>query len=279
MNRKYRETFAQVRASDRLRAEVMDMTELERRPPKRGVPRAALIAAVLALVLAGTAIAAETLEWLKVDSVDGSREDFFNEPTYHVRGGRGFVPLESLSPEIRERTAQAEASNGDKDAYTFGTWSEMEEFLGLELADNPRLEQMDQRKNKVTLTGCPSISGNCIMQIGYLASTPYDIFVLSSCKSEDGSQFDVMAVLYTEAFLADPQQDPDTLGYYIPEGDGTEVEEYLTPGGLAVTIVTDAGDSVIAAYFEKNDARFRISLTVNTDEAMALMKGVLDAYE
>lgn len=58
METKYREMFDQVRASERLRKEVMEMTKQEKTAPKRRIPRAGLIAAALALALAGTAIAA-----------------------------------------------------------------------------------------------------------------------------------------------------------------------------------------------------------------------------
>lgn len=55
----YRETFEQVHASERLRQEVLNMTnqEQKKRSVKRKLPKAALIAAVLILALVGTAVA------------------------------------------------------------------------------------------------------------------------------------------------------------------------------------------------------------------------------
>lgn len=59
MGNRYRETFDQVRASERLRKEVLEMVKKEQAvPPKRRIPKAALIAAVLILALAGTTLAA-----------------------------------------------------------------------------------------------------------------------------------------------------------------------------------------------------------------------------
>ena len=59
MGNRYRETFDQVRASERLRKEVLEMAKKEQAvPPKRRIPKAALIAAVLILALAGTTLAA-----------------------------------------------------------------------------------------------------------------------------------------------------------------------------------------------------------------------------
>lgn len=54
----YRETFDQIRASEQLREEVRKMTKQEHiTTVKRRIPKTALIAAALALVLAGTALA------------------------------------------------------------------------------------------------------------------------------------------------------------------------------------------------------------------------------
>ena len=59
MGNRYRETFDQVRASERLRKEVLEMAKKEQAvPPKRRIPKAALIAAVLVVALTGTALAA-----------------------------------------------------------------------------------------------------------------------------------------------------------------------------------------------------------------------------
>lgn len=58
MNDLYRKTFDEVHASAALRQEVMNMTRQEKAIVKRQIPRALLIAAILILVLAGTALAA-----------------------------------------------------------------------------------------------------------------------------------------------------------------------------------------------------------------------------
>ena len=56
MEKEYRELFDGVRASGRLRMEVMNMKREETKRVRR-IPRAALIAAALVLALAGTAVA------------------------------------------------------------------------------------------------------------------------------------------------------------------------------------------------------------------------------
>ena len=58
MKEEYRQVFDQVHASERLREEVAQMTNLERKNPKKRFPKGILIAAAILAVLAGSAIAA-----------------------------------------------------------------------------------------------------------------------------------------------------------------------------------------------------------------------------
>lgn len=58
MNDLYRKTFDEIHASAALRQEVLNMTKQEKTAAKRQIPRMLLIAAIVALVLAGTALAA-----------------------------------------------------------------------------------------------------------------------------------------------------------------------------------------------------------------------------
>lgn len=57
MRTRYQRAFDHVTASGRLREEVLNMTKQEKRSLRRRIPRAVLIAAALALLLAGTALA------------------------------------------------------------------------------------------------------------------------------------------------------------------------------------------------------------------------------
>ena len=57
MRTRYQRAFDHVTASRRLREEVLNMTKQEKRSLRRRIPRAVLIAAALALLLAGTALA------------------------------------------------------------------------------------------------------------------------------------------------------------------------------------------------------------------------------
>ena len=59
MNRPYLQLFDQLSASDTLKQEVQNMTRQERTAGKARLPKTAVIAAVMILLLAGTAVAAQ----------------------------------------------------------------------------------------------------------------------------------------------------------------------------------------------------------------------------
>lgn len=68
MRTKYQQAFDHVAASDRLKEEVRNMTKQEKRALRRQVPRALIAAALVALLLAGTALAASVLgiqDWFR----------------------------------------------------------------------------------------------------------------------------------------------------------------------------------------------------------------------
>lgn len=280
MEKLYRETFDEVRASGRLRTEVWNMREQER--TKRRMPKAALIAAVLVLALAGTAVAAESLGWVKLESVEDAGG---NGPGYHVRGDVDLLPLESLSRELLDEPKEEQ----EEGLYTFDSWSDMEEFLGLELADNPRLEQMDRRNVGVMPYGGSTVYAPCILSVQYLNKEPGMLCIRASYAENCFYCFNISALLYTEAFGADPRQDFSQAGYY-GAGDTVE-EEYVTPNGLEATIATvdwkrwgNNSYQGIRAYFLKNNAQFCVSVSLGStdqdpDTAMELMKEILDGYE
>lgn len=57
MNKRYQEMLDEVRASDKLRQEVMNMPNLERTKKRRHLPKGVFIAAVIAVMMTGTALA------------------------------------------------------------------------------------------------------------------------------------------------------------------------------------------------------------------------------
>lgn len=316
MNRKYRETFAQVRASDRLRAEVMDMTELERRPPKRGVPRAALIAAVLALVLAGTAIAAEALG-LTVNFVTvlGWNEDGLLDSGYEILDAHTPIPEERLSQELLELAA----GTGDGGRYlAFPTREEAEALWGLELLKNRRLNR--PTLSVIELDG-EAFSGDCVMHIsccgGKLMNTRLQTNYCVQLLDMPLMSVTLNTSLLTENALGTDYENGRSIGYFFnadPEDTVQTCEGYVTPGGLEAVIITShviprldpearaeaeaEGAQIIeesrytSAYFVRDDVLYELSVDdfvvddgegphflYTEEEVLGVLKQILDAYE
>ena len=96
MEEQYREMFDEVRASSRLREEVAHMTTRERKPSRRRLPKAAVAAAAVLVLLAGTALAAVgapgtirdwfAREWEEItgDTMDAEQLDLIDRLTKPV---------------------------------------------------------------------------------------------------------------------------------------------------------------------------------------------------
>ena len=97
MEELYKELFDDIHASDRLRQEVMSMTKQERRSIRKRISRTTLIAAAMAVLLAGTAVAAAlpggTIIWL------GSGEKKNGETKEEITGGI-LIPEDGGEPII-----------------------------------------------------------------------------------------------------------------------------------------------------------------------------------
>lgn len=76
----YQETFSEVHASQRLKEEVMNMTKQERKQVVKRVSVSFIVAAALAVILAGTALAA-------VIGVPETLQDWFNQQWTEAGGG------------------------------------------------------------------------------------------------------------------------------------------------------------------------------------------------
>lgn len=105
MKNLYRETFEEVHASDTLRQEVWSMTKQEQRAPKRRrVPASALIAAVLALALTGTALAAA--------GVPGSLKGWFIRQWAEISDGEMSEEQLALIDRLTQQVGVSDTCNG-----------------------------------------------------------------------------------------------------------------------------------------------------------------------
>lgn len=115
MRTPYQEAFDHVTASERLKDEVLDMTKREKQDLCRRIPKLVVIAAVIVLLLAGTALAVNMphlQDWFQQyweeatgeDLMNAQQEDILNsvtqsvDATSNMEDGSGSVSSESTSP-------------------------------------------------------------------------------------------------------------------------------------------------------------------------------------
>lgn len=254
---------------------------------KRRIPAAAL-AAALVIALAGTALAAAHFGRLEVFPAEGGYES-----GYSVWGAYQNIPPERLSKELLDYAAQADG--GEEGKWTFDSWSEAEEFLGLELADNALLEAMPHEEWEPHCEYClgPKDVGRCTVETHFSLGLP-DVISLSAGYFEDEyADFCVNVFAYLRVKGAEKEDVPFGLGSEM-NLKNAKAEEYVTPGGLKVTIIATEYSAISEldgavkmcsaynAYFTLNDAMFWLRTDFNEENAAVILeqlKQVLDAYE
>ncbi len=251
--------------------EVSGMKQMNR----RRIPAAAFVAAVLVIALAGTALA----YFSRVTVAP-----YGDEGGYSVRAETGNVPLSELSEDVLQRAAEASVSG---ELLPFQSWEEAEEYLGLDIADNARLEQMEKSMRAMSLGEDDSpVLAPCLLLLWYYGSGRPDTIDLSACYEEGDYAVNVEAVLLVE----DPDFDWERSYHFANAGaEMSGAEQYVTPGGLETTIVTsretfreDAVFTKCEAEFVLGRASFRVWISVPDGDSVegpeSLLKEVLDAY-
>lgn len=116
MRTPYQEAFDHVTASERLKDEVLDMTKREKQELRRRIPKFILIAAVIALLLAGTALAVNIpnlQDWFRQYWADATGEGLMNPQQEEV--------MNSVTQSV---DATSNMENGAEDTFSEGTLPE-----------------------------------------------------------------------------------------------------------------------------------------------------------
>ena len=116
MRTPYQEAFDHVTASERLKDEVLDMTKREKQDLCRRIPKFILIAAVIALLLAGTALAVNIpnlQDWFRQYWADATGEGLINPQQEEV--------MNSVTQSVG---ATSNMENGAEDTSSEDTFSE-----------------------------------------------------------------------------------------------------------------------------------------------------------
>ena len=273
MWKEYKETFDRVHASQRLKTEVLNMKREENVTKRRRIPAAALVAAVLVIALAGTAAA-----YLSRVTVTPYGDG------YSVQSEAGNVPLASLSEDVLQRAAAAESR---AEIMPFDSWDEAEAYLGLNIADNARLDQMEKGLWGMSLGESEKpVVAPSIVDLRYNNGLPDTITLIASYHEGDFS-VKAEAVLMVE----DPTYGEDRVYRFAnPMAEMSGTETYVTPSGIEATIVASRvvyrADTVRVEYtaqFVLHQASFSVRISVDegesSEDALILLKEILDAYK
>ncbi len=281
MWKEYKETFDGVHASQRLKTEVMNMKREEDVAKKRRIPAAVLVAAILVVVLAGTAVAREYFGRVSVVPESSGSE---NGVGYSVYGQYACIPAESLPEDVLTRGAGI-VDYGDA-VWTFASRSECEVFLKLDLMNNAELERLPQR----AALDLSNLDPNCG---GALVSSAVDVFF----QGQEARSILVWSLYGNNSYQVTEQvvfrTDKNSTEYGGKDRQKAASDrwnvaftDYTTPNGMEVTITTetDATGCVIqSAHFASSNAIYWLELLTWEEQSeidsMKALKELLDAYE
>lgn len=120
MRTPYQEAFDHVTASERLKDEVLDMTKCEKQDFCRRIPKFILIAAVIALLLAGTALAVNMphlQDWFRQYWVEATGEDVMNAQQEEVMNSvtQSVDATSNMEKELEGISSEATSPNNIPD--------------------------------------------------------------------------------------------------------------------------------------------------------------------
>ena len=249
-------------------------TPVRRRMPRAG--RIALIAACLCAALVGGAFAATQIAGFHaIDLFENLLHQNKAYDGYSLSGGCRFVPLDELSPQIRELSRQNPASTIELSAHDL---SEFESLTGSDLPDLSLPEGLSQSLFTAYLTSDAEGPTALACTAEYHSST------------EDSLRLFVSATVYTER-MEDPEFDL-SVSYVFPSGYEFSPQRYVTDSGLEVLLThsrrpaTDVffnlfGSDSYYADFTLSGVRYHlVAYCPNTpDHALSTLKEVLDAFQ
>lgn len=223
---------------------------------KRKIPGLTLVAAVLALVLAGTALAAGYMERVRISPVDDYYGDSSGQEGYAVDMPEGCIPAASLSEEVL--TGCPGEGEGRSLSMTFDSRAEAEAFLGLDLSDNVEWEEISKQSNWTNQKQWDT----CMVDVHYSPDAPENLPTsISVTTAYNKENCYVGEIVYCVTDAALPNTDPDAFGIMVPFYGETEFQEYVTANGIEATISKDVipednfgyGRTFYAAHFIRNN--------------------------
>lgn len=297
----YRAAMDSVRFSDPQKEALTAALSRAAAPARRRIPvlRAALIAAVICLVLVGSALAVTSLHSAgKIDPFGtGEKKDEIgaNNPGYTVTYEARRFPLSHFSDQILADAAGQDAAP-DPDGFHmisgFDSWEAVEEYIGFDLMDNRCLEQAEKSLTPQLINNRARAHATVFRgtRNGVLSRARVDAQWL---VTEQGIPVivDLGAFICTEVIPADEDISKFTV-LYTEEQTDLEVYDLTGSNGLTVSVIADP-DEIYSTYYSAHFTVNGISFVVraqydwpNTDvsheeanaAAAAVLQAVIDGF-
>lgn len=272
---------------DPLLVEEIDLTQSKKRRMILNL-RAAVAAACLCLVLVGTGIAAVSAGWIRVT-------DSFYYPNTSVNGnmsayarveidsdGQVYIPLEQFSQEVQDFPKSVTFFPQYKG---FDTWDEMEQYMGLNIADNPVLAQMEAASRSLRDDyGLRVENAKYILGFSGQFDAP-TIRLSSGYQFHDEFGFTARMLMLDVTISTQPRANSAApSGHTFRDTDEPMTETYTTPSGLQAVISTahelESGNLVCQTSFQLHGGYWSLYILDfdNPDDVVPLVKEILDAY-
>lgn len=252
---------------------------------RRGWHRVAIIAACLCLILAGTALMAELsgvriIEFYSGPASDNEGYDAAEKAGYMIEGGVAYFQLDSFSEEIKSLALEYPYGQVAK---SFASWDDAEAFIGMNLQDNPLLDDADPGI-PMEVSNLPMLGTRTNIMLQTACDESLSAVYLRGNYDLGGVKVQLVAEIFTEQetqYFTEGYT-PQT-GRFYPEGtDIFQSETYTAPNGLeARTLLVERSyrDVECIALFELSGVRFTLS-TRCEDAALAqeTLFEVLDGF-
>lgn len=146
-----------------------------------------------------------------------------------LSGGIAYSPLDSLSDEIKSQKGQSDH------IFSFDSWDEAEKFIGLDLMNNPVLDNSPAEIYSLQITeGDKKVNGKFLV----MTSANLEHITARGCYEIGEVNVNVESVIFTDQKAAvDENWDEKFLGYDFPEETKLEWESYTAPSGLEAQIM------------------------------------------
>lgn len=244
-----------------------------RKKPMKNWKQAVLAVAAAALLVTGAAAA--VVQYLGVQIVDGAGGE--EDADVWLKGGITYYPVDSLSEEA------AVLDDPFYAAKTFDSWGRMEEFLGVELMDNPVLDAAPATHFSYSWNDGDKRTMGRFMAIG---SGGLSQISAVGCYEIGEANIIVEGYLFTDRHKEQVENwDEQFIGYRFRDDFEINRESYTAQSGLEAQIMEIEGKAVkgndsCKAAFSLNGVPFVVTVMDGKDleENYEVLIQVLDGF-